>query len=74
MITVKKLNEKDKPSPSFPKLMINDNKEIFFFVRHGLGLPINGSNWDFYAKTWREDDVIMDGFTDYNEPITIQNT
>lgn len=65
-----KVQEKEKP---FPKLMVNGSNEIFYMVRKGYGLPLTGNGWSYENKDFA--DFIDAGhvFTDYNEPITIQN-
>jgi hypothetical protein len=71
MIKVIKEKENKTEVKPFPKLMINEDNEIVYFVRHGYGLPINGVGWDY--STLNEDNWNMEYFTDYNEPVTIQN-
>jgi hypothetical protein len=67
---IKEVKESETIKP-FPKLMINEDNEIVYFVRHGYGLPITGKGWDYLrieANLWD-----MNYFTDYNDPLTIQN-
>lgn len=60
----------------FPKLMSNKQGDIVYFIKEEVGLPIYdtcyGGDWDL-----SKDDIFtgwsMEYFTDYNEPITIQN-
>jgi hypothetical protein len=71
MIKVIKEKENQTEVKPFPKLMINSNNEIVYFIRKNYGLPINGNFWNYsglMANIWA-----MADFTDYNEPVTIQN-
>lgn len=68
-VTVPKGSE-DKP---YPKLMINRlNDTIVLMVSKGVGMVVReGNNCNpvgIYIKDWRES-----YFTDYNEPLTLQN-
>jgi len=67
---------KQEPKP-FPKLMVinetGNNGTIVFFVRNNQGVVITGyGSWankeGEYISSWA-----MSHFTDYNDPITIQN-
>ena len=63
--------QQEKP---FPKLMISiDQGRIVFFTEPSCGFQINtifthGDRSPHFSKSW-----FMRHFTDYNEPITIQN-
>lgn len=73
MIKVTLQNEEKKADAKpFPKLMITEGGKIvlFFEPRIGVALAMTGANWsgiDYFTE-W-----VMEKFTDYNEPITIQN-
>lgn len=73
MITVKTTTrEKQEPKP-FPKLMISDNGNIVLFTEPDFGTLIVASSTigeeiGYYHESWD-----TEVFTDYNEPITIQN-
>jgi hypothetical protein len=64
--------QQEKP---FPKLMTCKDSVVYYFIRESYGLPI--ANWD--EKRWETFESMtaanwdMENFTDYNEPITIQN-
>jgi hypothetical protein len=74
-VTIGESNQQEKP---FPKLMTEKGTgNLFFFYRPCLGLPlstpdrIQGTDIKHlgrWASSWQ-----MEFFTDYNEPITIQN-
>lgn len=57
----------------YPKLMQNNDGYIFYMVRKDYGLPLTGTAWTFNIEDFAN--FSNDGyiFTDYNEPITIQN-
>jgi hypothetical protein len=62
----------------FPKLMINNDGEVFFFVRKWIGLPITDASdghWPYEDNDFADWSNFLDkhNFTDFNEPITIQN-
>ncbi len=57
----------------FPKLMKNQDGEIFYMVREKYGLPLSGDEWDFRENNFADFYDTPHIFTDYNEPITIQN-
>lgn len=69
---IKEVKESQTEVKQFPKLMINEEKEIVYFVRHGYGLPLNGVGWDYDNLT--AEFKFMSDFKDYNEAIIIQNT
>jgi len=71
MITVTVGEQKPQEKP-FPKLMKSSTGAIFIFYCPKVGIPITGSYGDVRLKGWAES-WVMDQFTDYNEPITIQN-
>ena len=76
MINVTIGESKTQEAKPFPKLMKCKDNVIYYFIRESYGLPI--ANWDeerfemsfenMTAANWD-----MDEFTDYNEPITLQN-
>lgn len=72
--TPEKLQEKDvKP---FPKLMVSDEGDVFYMVREKYGLPLmdkNHTNWAFHLDDFADFSGNQRTFTDYNDPITIQN-
>lgn len=75
MLKVIEKKSKGKAKP-FPKLMISKDGYIFYFVREWYGLPLTGDNdfWSFGDDDFADFSERTDyGFTDYNEPITIQN-
>jgi hypothetical protein len=73
MINVTLGEVKTPEEKPFPKLMIEDcSKDIFYFHRSGVGLPLQQPNRFLESLTWASA-WDMDGFTDYNDPITIQN-
>lgn len=61
---------KPKASNHFPKLMRSSLGRIVLFVEHKKGIQINTACTEgpHYCENWA-----MGDFTDYNEPITIQN-
>ena len=72
MITVKTTTEKQEPKP-FPKLMISENGNIVLFSEPDFGTLIVpsstiGKEIGYWHESWD-----TEVFTDYNEPITIQN-
>ena len=73
MITVKTTTEKKQEPKPFPKLMISETGNIVLFSEPDFGTLIVpshtiGKEVGFYHESWRAEE-----FTDYNEPITIQN-
>lgn len=59
---------------NYPKLMQDEDGDIFYMIRENYGLPLTGNHWNFENENFA--DFSNDGwriFTDYNEPITIQN-
>lgn len=68
---IKEVKESQTEVKHFPKLMIDEDGYIVYFIREDYGLPINGSAWDF--KNLKADKWNMKDFKDYNEPVTIQN-
>ena len=72
MITVT-LGEAKTQKKDFPKLMRNtETGLIYYFHRKGVGLPLQEADRFDEDKKWASS-WNMDYFTDYNEPITIQN-
>lgn len=65
--------QQEKP---FPKLMISKSGRIVYFISTGKGLQLNYHKDSTYEENrvpnW-DDCWDMRNFTDYNEPITIQN-
>jgi hypothetical protein len=72
MITVTLGEAKPQEKP-FPKLMISDSGDVFYMVREKYGLPLTGSGWGFHQKEFADFSTYHLTFTDYNEPVTIQN-
>ena len=73
MITVKKTTEKKQEPKPFPKLMISETGNIVLFSEPDFGTLIVpsstiGKEIGYWQKSWA-----TEFFTDYNEPITIQN-
>jgi hypothetical protein len=72
MIKVTVGEQKTQSEKPFPKLMISTSDRIVFMVkfRHGFMLHEKGEGWGvgYYSESWA-----MEDFTDYNEPITLQN-
>lgn len=74
-ILIKEQGDESKPWIDYPKLMQDQEGDIFYMIRENYGLPLTGGDdWNF------EDENIADfsddgwrTFTDYNKPITIQN-
>ncbi len=71
MITVKTTTEKKEPKP-FPKLMKSVNGNVVLFYKNGEGVLIEKVTSERLAGEYTTE-WDMDNFTDYNEPITIQN-
>jgi len=62
--------QKEKP---FPKLMIGKDLDlIIFFIKNEKGVIMWAKPTHCKISLYRED-WDMDKFTDYNEPITLQN-
>jgi hypothetical protein len=61
----------------FPKLMIttcrNPSDRIVFFLSEKIGIVIQSGSLDNYSVGSYSENWDMNFFTDYNEPITIQN-
>lgn len=73
MITVTVGEQKTQVEKPFPKLMKNiGSGGVFYFHRYGVGLPLNEPGNFFDTETWASR-WNMEHFTDFNEPITIQN-
>jgi hypothetical protein len=66
--------QQEKP---FPKLMKDQEGEIYYFVRDRYGLPLTnkcGGFWSYNDSDFSNFSSCSHlTFTDYNEPITIQN-
>jgi hypothetical protein len=70
-VTIGESKPQEKP---FPKLMKDDNGDIFYMFRNQYGLPITGGDkWLYTGKDFADFSKNGRTFTDYNEPITIQN-
>lgn len=65
-----KPQQESKPFPKLMKGMLSG--VIVLFTNEKTGTVIKG-NEDFY-EGWCDDTWNMKNFTDYNEPVTIQNT
>jgi hypothetical protein len=73
MITVTVGEQKPQEKP-FPKLMISsDFKEIVFFIESEYGVMITYSGDGPDRRKQCHAGYNMEFFTDYNEPITLQN-
>lgn len=64
------LKTQEKP---FPKFMKTENGYLVFFTKERCGICLGNPNQSpdiigSYIENWS-----MDGFFDYNEPITLQN-
>jgi len=75
MITVTLGEVKTKDEKPFPKLMKDSGADrIVYFIAYGSGFQLNHISGDYedksphFSKEWA-----MQFFTDYNEPITLQN-
>jgi hypothetical protein len=68
-VTVGEHKPQEKP---FPKLMKSSYGDLFIFYCSKVGIPITGEHGHDHLKGWAES-WVMEEFTDYNEPITIQN-
>ena len=62
--------QKPQNMKPFPKLMISNNGRLVFMISDRQGFQLNEASEDtpHYYELW-----YMDDFTDYNEPITLQN-
>ena len=62
--------QKPKNEKLFPKLMISDTGRIVFMISDRVGFQLNNASTDepHFYRAWA-----MEDFTDYNEPITLQN-
>ena len=65
---------KTQTKKPFPKLMISgdDDKRIILFTDNEVGVVVQEGN-PYYGIGYYFTEWNMIGFTDYNEPITIQN-
>ncbi len=74
MITVTVGTEKTKDEKMYPKLMQNQDGELFYMVRERYGLPLTGRGWDYSIKEPADfSNATYHIFTDYNFPLTLQN-
>ena len=76
MIKVNVSEQKTKIKKRFPKLMNSKiTGNIVFFEKHGVGTVIHlgERNDDAWVMGEHSDDFDMTTFTDYNEPVTLQN-
>jgi hypothetical protein len=62
--------QQEKP---FPKLMKGSDQLIVFFYAHEKGTVIQDPVDPDWEVGEYDDNWVMSDFTDYNEPITIQN-
>jgi len=72
-VTIGESKTKEKP---FPKLMISlltDNVVLFSSPKEGMVVLLGKRNKCCYEIGEYAKDFTMDNFTDYNEPITLQN-
>lgn len=53
---------------TYPKLMKGISDNIWMILEYKCGVKLTGSDAGYYSK-----DLEMSSFTDYNEPITLQN-
>ena len=68
------VGEQEPQEKPFPKLMISsDYKEIVFFIKSKCGVMITYSDEGPDRRKEYYDKYNMECFTDYNEPITLQN-
>ena len=63
---------KTQTEKTFPKLMISDDGRIVLFIGRHVGTVIYECN-PYYGIAHYDTCWCMEDFTDYNEPITIQN-
>lgn len=69
-VTIGESKPQEKP---FPKLMIwKDQNLIVYFIKSKTGVVINKGNSP-YELFDKQEYFGMDFFTDFNEPITLQN-
>lgn len=72
MINVTLSEVKPQEEKPFPKLMISKSGRIVLFTSKFSGFVIREKEYCYgiwhFSKSWASED-----FTDYNEPITIQN-
>lgn len=73
MINVTLGEAKTQKEKSFPKLMISDRETIVLFHKPEYGFVIKPGVSTNNTITDSPEGWKMDLFTDYNEPITIQN-
>ena len=70
MIKVTVGEQKTQEAKPFPKLMKSKTGRIVFMLSDSTGFQLNKSSNDdpHFSRSWNIGD-----FTDYNEPITLQN-
>jgi hypothetical protein len=76
MITVT-LGEVKPQEKGFPKLMKGSDGNIFYMVRERYGLPLTDADetiWRFANSDFADFSKNYRTFTDYDLPITIQNS
>lgn len=72
-IIVKEQKDKIKEWIDYPKLMQDQNGDIFYMVKEDYGLPLTGHGWAFVCRDFADFSESDRKFTDYNGEITIQN-
>ena len=73
MINVTVGEQKTQSEKPFPKLMITQNGYVFYMIREKYGLPLTSNNWAYDMDDFADLSETKYDFTDYNEPITLQN-
>ena len=72
MIKVTVGEQKTQSEKPFPKLMIATSGRIVFMLKPKCGFMLHEENkvWGigYHSESWA-----MEDFTDYNDPVTIQN-
>lgn len=69
-----KRGEREDQTVNYPKLMQDQDGDIFYMIRENYGLPLTGDGWAFMNENFADfSDDEWRTFTDYNGPITIQN-
>lgn len=68
MIKVTFQKNETESNKTYPKLMVSDSGTIVYFTSDRCGVALNDDRFTDYGIEWN-----MQFFTDYNEPITLQN-